>query len=61
LPEVSKFDIDVLSPMEFYHVFLFLECNAVTEEQVRDLLKENYSEDDNGKFSVKEFIKEFKA
>lgn len=60
LPDVTKFEIDYLTPREYYHVFLFLECKSASEEQIRDILREFLSEDENGKFSMKEFIKEFK-
>ncbi len=56
-----KFEIDYLSPREFYHVFMFLECKTSNEEQVKDMLREFLSEDENGKFSMKEFIQEFKV
>ena len=59
LPEITKFQIDQLSPRDFFHVFLFLECKNITEENVREILKQFFSEDENGKFSLKEFVLEF--
>jgi len=38
---------------------MFLECKLVTESQISEMLKGFFSADENGKYSMKEFIHEF--
>jgi hypothetical protein len=61
LPEIGRFKIETLSPKEFHHVFLYLECKNTNEMKVREMLSNLLQPDQAGKYSYLDFIKEYRA
>ena len=59
IPEISKFNIEHLSPEEFHSVFMFVE-SKMPLDKINSMLRTFFQADQYGKYSYKEFIKEYK-
>lgn len=60
ISDIKKFKMEMFKPDEFYLVFVYLEINTISMQQVRDMLANFQEPDKEGKYSVTDFIKDFK-
>lgn len=60
ISDIKRFRMDAFKPEEFYQVIIYLEIKNVSLDQLRDMLQNFQEPDKEGKYSVADFIKDFK-
>jgi hypothetical protein len=60
MPDFKRFQLDQFQPEMFYKIMIYLEISTVSVQEIKDMLINFQEPDKDGKYSVSEFLKDFK-